>query len=176
MGKHKGGRNFVSAKTSSELALSTLAVNTVLATDLAAMEDDLYYISALIKGHSMAGRTVGEVPIIWGLADGDLSVTEIKECIDARGVEGFSRNDTIELEQARRKVRVIGTFSGDGVAEAWNDGQPRKVKIGFAVNRLNTAGNPNALKVWYMNQSAANPLTTGIITRLDCELYARKMI
>ncbi len=171
----KTDRNFVSAKTSAELALSTLAVNTVLATDLVAQEDDLFYISMLVKNMSLAGRTAGEGPIIWGVADGDYTVAEIKECIDARGIEGFDQNDRIELEQARRAVREIGAFSGEGTAELWNDGQPTKVKLGFTVNRKAADGSQNHLQVWFMNQSSAT-LTTGIISRLDCVLYARKKI
>ncbi len=154
----KANSAFQALQVDTELALSTLANNTVLAQALTILSDDFWVISGDLNW-LMIGMTPGEDPLYVGIANGDLSVAEIKEAINASPV---SRSDIVEREQARRPVRKVGAFTQQDaatVAQRLNDGKPIRTKI-----RMYLAEGTE-LNMWAHNKSGAT-LTTG--AKLHC--------
>ncbi len=165
MTKHKGRRrrtrNFQTWNVNVEVSASTLADGVAVAATLLNLSQDVYLVSGDFRA-SIRGAAANEKPVTCGVANGDLSVTEIAEKLDAAP---SSQSAIIELERQRRPVRKIGTF-GDGplVAETLNDGKSIRVKLGFAI------ANSTNLDFWLRNQSGAT-LTTGMILELQGEVY-----
>ncbi len=174
----RNSKNFASANFEVELPLSTLVAGVVLKAAAVLLEEDMFIISLDIKEASISGLTVGEVPIEFGFCDGDYSVTEVGECLTARAAEGFQRNDRIELEQLRRAIRTVGSWSPEGASEDWVEGResPARVPLRISLNKAKGDSSQNALDLWVRNQSTAAPLTTGAIVRVSGKCYARKLI
>ncbi len=113
--KRKRDRNFVAIPYTAQLALSTLGDGTVLAsgTFSANFGEDIFIVS--IDGNwAIAVLTAGEVPIEVGYAHSDLSVSEIKEALEA---ELTDPDDIIAKEHARRPVRRAGQFGAGSVSD-----------------------------------------------------------
>lgn len=161
--RRKGGRLWV-PRMSESLATGALAVNTVTGTNFAnSFRREAYVISGDFTA-TMHGHTAGEGPIVVGLAHSDYSDAEIEEWLEANG--SWDISDKIAQEHARRKCRILGTFSGVGVTETLNDGKPFRKKIGFTVESEHT------LKLWAYNESGTQ-LTTGTIIELKGPLYCK---
>ncbi len=84
----------------------------------------------------------------FGLAHGDYTAAEVKECLDASG--GINKNDKIAMERTNRLVRTIGTMAGqqsvDG-GRSYNQGEPEKTKLNWYV------GVGETLAIWIRNSS-----------------------
>lgn len=107
-GKDKRG---VIRRRKAETVLSTLADKTALQIAQISCEQDYRLLKAEIFA-SMIGLTSGEgTGLRLGIADAELSVTEIKECLEANGP--VDRNDRDLQEKAERWVHLIGTFHGN---------------------------------------------------------------
>lgn len=160
-GKRKGFRVI---KVKKQFALSTLADGTLLSSAMgSAFSVKMYIISADLY-IALRGGTAGEGPILVGLADSDLSDTEITECLDA--VYGGDE-DIVSREQARRPVREIGMFPGLSTEELLNQGNKTRYKLKFPV------GESSAIDLWARNESGA-ALTGGQIIEVYGTVYARR--
>ncbi len=80
---------------------------------------------------ALRGNTAGNGPLTVGYAHSDFSVTEIKEAIEAAA--SISLGDQVAQERSNRKVRIIGTFTGEGTDEVLNDGKPIKTRLNWAI-------------------------------------------
>ncbi len=158
-------RNFVAISFTEQLALSTLANNTVLAgrVTTGTFGEDFYAVSADVFW-SLQELTANEVPIEVGLAHNDLSVTEISENLDS---ERLSPDDIIANERARRPVRRSGMFNGTSETHMQlNDGKQIRTPLRFSI------GSGFALAFWARNISGS-PLTTGALLDVNGTLYGR---
>lgn len=157
--------NFVALNiTRQGFALSTLGNVTALTENMIGnLTEDLYCISMDVCV-AWEGLTVGEGPILVGFAHGDLSVTEIKESLEA---EPTGPDDIIAIERTRRPVRKIGIISPVAASGFLNDGKMIRVKMKFTI----PDGKPINFFAYNMDQSAA--LTTGCILSYNGTLYGR---
>lgn len=160
--KRSRSKNFVAIPIGQGISLSTLADDTVLKSDPITLGEDLFVISTefLI---SLRGLTAGEGPIEVGFAHGDLSITEIKEFLDAHLTDP---DDITVKEKLTRPVRRIGMFPGLSGNEVLNNGIPIKTKGKF------TIGDGHTFSLWVMNHSGA-ALTTGSAIRVDGKVYGK---
>ncbi len=126
----KRSRNFVAIPFQHELALSTLAANTVIASSpLSALTEDLYIMS-IDSTYVMRDGTAGEGPLDVGWSHGDYTVAEIGQALDS-GLSGPGTK--IEEEQSRRLVRLSGTFHALAAEEALNNGTKLRTKLKFII-------------------------------------------
>lgn len=155
-------KGFVAIPFATNLALSTLGDDTVLkvATHGSAFGEDIFLISGDFF-FSVQNSTSGEFPLIYGVAHNDLSVTEIKEALEA---ELTDPDDLIVKERTKRPVRKIAIQNDTNVP--MNDGKPIRQKLGF------TVGDGHSLALFVYNQSGAT-LTTGTIIEMNGTLFGR---
>ncbi len=134
------------------MLLSTLASVTVLKADLLEISNNEYRILSTTLSWSLRGMTNGEVPIQFGLAHNDYSVTEIDECLEGEAV--MTRGDKITEEQVDRLVRMVGVISGEGTSPVYDNGKMKTTRLNWAI--------ADGLKVafWARNMSGST-LTTG---------------
>ncbi len=165
MGKKRGGRKQRAQKLvfSSSLALLTTAGNTVVSGALADTVVDRVWLSSMDIRSALRNVTVGEGPIVYGVAHGDYTAAEIEECLEAVG--SWDRSDQIAVEQANRKVRTIGVFGAILAEETLNNGNPKRVRLGFILEDGQT------LQMWAWNKSGAT-LTTGAVIEGNGQVYA----
>lgn len=142
------------------MVLSTLADNTALALAMTALADDFWFVSGDLTW-VLRGGSAGEGPIHVGIANGDLSVAEIKEAITASPV---SRSDIVEREEAGRPVRKVGSFPGLSTNEALNDGKPIRTKISMYLAEEKEL-------VAYAFNSSGGALTGGQVIEVYGSLY-----
>ncbi len=163
--RRRRSKNFVAIPFNFQMGLATLADGTVILQAMLASTfgEDIYLVS-LDWGASIRDLTAGETPISFGLAHGDLSLTEVAEALDA---EVTNPDDIIAKERARRPVRRLGVF-GESLLTGMtvNDGILKRSKILFSV------GNGFDLNWWARNQSGGT-LTTGAIIEVNGTLYGR---
>lgn len=159
-GSSKRSRNFQAWPVRKQLALSTLATDTVISGELIGLDQEAYIISADLQW-SLRGGTAGEGPLQVGVASGDLSVGEIGEAVWATPSR---QDDWIEREKARRPVRKVGTFPGLSTDEVLNDGKAIRTKIKIPCTPTGD------LDFWCENQSGAS-LTGGQVIEVTGTVY-----
>ncbi len=158
MGKHpkrrgrKWGVNDANVPVFNTQALGTLANADLIAGELVPVADEEYRALSLKLVWAIKGATVGEGPIVVGVADGDYTAAEIEEWLEA--TTAMTRGDRIAREQADRRCRRVGVFGNEGVAETLNDGKAITTRLNWHVVEGKT------IQVWAYNQSGA-ALTTG---------------
>lgn len=105
-----------------EMALSTLAAGAVIKGQLKidGSREQGIRLSKMKAACSISGKTTGEGPIIVGLCNTDLSVTEVAEAFAA---DPQKELDTPASEQVMREVFPIWHF-GKGVLTGQGDAQP----------------------------------------------------
>jgi len=116
MGFGKDGKGVIMRENRSQ-ALGTLAALSalIIGTNLATTER-FRMLKAEIWA-TLTGLTTGEgTGLLFGLADGDLSVAEIEEAIESNGPLG--PNDTVTEEQASRAVWLFGAIDRETGTEA----------------------------------------------------------
>ncbi len=168
MAKHskKGKAAFAVLPFSGSQALSTLGDNTVLTTNITAALVEPLYVMSMDITWGLRGGTAGEGPIRCGANHGDYNVAEILEALNA-GQQITGRNvDMIEKEQARRLVRKVMSFDGLTTNEDWNDGNVKRVKLGW------TIGVGKTLNLFEVNRSGA-ALTGGQVVEFSGKIYGR---
>ncbi len=146
-----------------ELALSTLASDTVLNVGFLGTADGAYRCVSIKATYSIKGLTGGEGPITFGFAHSDYSVTEIKECLEASN--SISQGLKVEQEKANRLVRIVGTLSQTG-ASMLNDGQPVKTRL----NWLIAIG--DQVNLFAYNESTA-ALSTGCVLNVAGNMWVK---
>lgn len=121
--KRKG--KFVVLNDDPVVSLSTLADLTVKEASGLTLVQGVYVNSVDIIP-ALRDLTPGEGPIVVTLSDGPLTVTEIKECLEANPL---FQGDVPATEHAKRRVRIVGQFSGELASEIMNDGKFIRVPI-----------------------------------------------
>jgi len=164
-GKRRSGLKVV--KFEQEIALSTLAGNTLIAADVADLltDRDAYIISGDIMV-GLVNNVAGEGPLEVGLANNGYTTAEVEEWIENTG--GMTSADLSQQEVRRRLIRSIGMLSGVGATESLFDGAPRRVRIRFKL----TAG--AAISVWCYNHENAAKSGSAIVV-VSGTIYYRHM-
>ncbi len=166
MAKHnrRGKRRFNlrRVRVSPELALATLASDTVLATVLIGTSASTYRCMSVSLTWSLTDLTANDGPIIVGLAFSDYTVTEIKECLEA--AEAIDIGDKIGQEKANRLVRIVGSMNE--VRESLSEGRLIKTRL----NWLIPIG--KAINVFAYN-TGTGALTTGAFLNCDGSMWVK---
>ncbi len=162
--KRRGGRGkgFVVWPVQIQMALSTLATDTVIKFDLLALSQNAFMISADLQW-TLRGGVATEGPIQVGYANDDLAVAEIAEAFNAAPA---SQSDIIQIERSRRPVRKAGSFTGLVTDEALNDGKAIRTTLKFKL------ANGVDLAVWAFNQSGS-ALTGSQFIEVTGNVYGR---
>ncbi len=149
------------------VTLGSLADNTVIKFSTNTLVEDFRMMKAEIHAH-IAGLTAGEGDgLLLGIANNELSVAEIKECLEANGP--LNTNDRALQEFAGRAVRIIGAAAG-GQADTH-------------VQFVNTQGGPLLVHkwpwtfanpegwCWFVYNHTGSALTTGAVAALLDTIY-----
>lgn len=146
-------------------SLGTIGDLAAVKQALDAVETKQWLISADCTW-SIRNLTAGQGPIHVGFAHGDYSTTEIAEWFVNSG--SWSQGDRIAQEQARRKCRLVGTFSGVSTEEVLNDGKPVRTRLNFSLE------DGQSLAIFAINASGA-ALTTGSLVYATGKVYCRSL-
>ncbi len=167
MGKYKkknirrtANSKFQALPVNAVLTLGALGSETVISTALTQLADDFWFQSADLSW-AMELHTAGEGAISVGLANGDLSVTEIKEAINSSPT---SRSDIVAREQARWPVRKVGIFPGLVAEEVLQDGRQIRTTIKMYLAEEKEL-------VFYAMNISGGAFTTGTVIRVYGNLY-----
>lgn len=157
-------KNFQAIPFTKSITVGTPAVDGFSSETVftSALAEDFYAISGDFTV-SIRGLTAGEGPLQIGVNHGDLTMTEVGECLDSNLSDP---DDIIAREQSRRPVRSLGHLHGIGTDEVMNDGKPIRQKLKFMV------GSGHNIDVWLRNKSGAQ-LTTGAVLVLTGVIYGR---
>lgn len=168
MARKKYPKGFKAIPFTVTLTLSTLAVDTVIKTDIFTNAFTEGFWCNSIKGtFAMRDATVGEQPIEAGFAHSDYTVGEIAEKLVAD--ESNIRGNKIAVEQSQRKVRVCGSFPQLTVAGADVRMTQADVRYGLGFKIENGFN----IVIWARNRSGANPITTGAVVQMTGTLFGR---
>ena len=160
-------RGFIAIPFSGQLSLGTLATETVVKAQLlgAAPTEDLFVVS--VDGvYGLRGMAAGEGPIEIGLNHADLTVTEVKESLEANLL---TPDDIIQRERARRPVRRIGMMRGPAVAgedTVLNGGEVQRTPVRFSVGEA-------GLELWAKSRDSVANLASGGAVEFSGTLYGR---
>ena len=136
-------------------SIGTLAARTAVEIGATAVTQN--YAPALYQGAvNLRNATEGEGLSIY-VSDGDLSLAEVEECIEAEPLHG---RDTINLEQSRRNVQYLGSVSLSDILSL-NEG-----------NRLPMMRENIGWKFWAYNPTGA-AMTTGAVLGGTIWVYGR---
>ncbi len=148
--KRKYKQKLVYLQVNTSLAAGALAAGDVIAADFPATLDDSFKAVWAKLFWTTQNFTVGEGPIVAGIANSDYTAAEIEECLEANA--SWDRGDKVANEQAKRQVRRCASFPLIAVDERSNDGKPVYNKLFWTVDSEET------LALWIR---AAQTLTTG---------------
>ena len=162
--RRRRGRLIV-PRINKELALGTLADNTLLSATVGTNAGQESWLISADLTWALSGHTAGEGPILVGIAHEDYSDAEIEAAIEA--TTDWIVHDQIGQELAKRKVRVVGHFSGVGVDETLNDGKPIRTKCNWR------NGPDDTFKFWAYSQAAS--LTTGTLIHVNGKAFLRPL-
>ncbi len=164
MAKHRKrsyNSNFQVINVDNGIALSTLAAGVAIAADLTTLGVAKFTVISADLMWTIKGLTAGEGPITVGIANGDLTVSNIGETLDANPT---NKSDIIARERARRPVRRAGVFHGLSSEEVLNDGKPIRTKL------RTTLDTGVELTMFARNQTGST-LTTGASVFCFGKLY-----
>ncbi len=143
--------SYIRGVVEEELALSTLASKTLIADTWDQVTTEKTLISSIVATWSLSNVTIGQGPIIFGVAHSDYTDAEIEEVIENTG--SWNRGDKVSQERAKRLVRQIGVLSQEGGGSGtigdyqFNEGKPVKTKLNWSLQTGQT------LKMWAYNTS-----------------------
>jgi len=143
------------------VALSTLANATILSVDITALGITKFRVVSMDLSWQIRDQTPGEGPIQVGVANSNLTNTEIGECLDATPT---SQTDIIPLERLRRPVRTVGAFNSVSADEVLNDGRMMRTKFHTVLDE------GTELEVWARNRSGSS-LTGGAFLAVQGRVY-----
>lgn len=150
---------YIKGNVDEELGLGTLAGKTLVGQAMDESVPERTLVSSIVAAYSLDDFTNGfDIgPIVCGVAHGDYSDAEIEEVIENTG--SWSEGDLIAQEVAKRKIRIIGTFSQQlsGGTQLLNQGRPIKTKL----NWILLTG--DSLRIWAYNMGS-NALATTVPT------------
>ncbi len=162
--RSRNRKGFFAMPYSASLPLGTLANEVVVKvnTHASSFTRDAYLIS-VDQYTSLHNNTAEEGPYQLGFAHGDLTVTEIKESLEA---EPIDPSDIIAREQMRRPVRKMGMLPGLLASEVLKNGEVTRTKLRFALGK-------KALVFWTKNRGDTANLTTGTLIKISGTIYGR---
>jgi len=143
---------FMKASHDTTITVGAAISEAVVQQDNLVTLDQDVYVSTLHVLIAIEDLTATEGPIEIGVAQSELTTTEIAEALDASPTSEY---DIPASEHAKRFVRSVGFFDGLNTHEKMNEGRPLKIRI----NRRFPAGQ-ELPKIWLRNKSGAT-LTTG---------------
>lgn len=156
--------NFAVIPDSTGITLGTLADATVVKGSTPPLVAQDFRHVSLDATVGVYGQTVGEGPVVIGFADNQLTVTEIKEALEA---QPLNANDIPAAEYAKRKVRVMGMFSALSIDEILNEGRPKRIKMRVEVPNGKGPPCPFAYNL------SGGPLTGGAIVKIVLKYYGQ---
>lgn len=119
-------------------------------------------VSSIVGVWAIDQLSLAQGPLLVGIAHSDYTDVEIQEVLDA--TNSWTKSDKVAQEVAKRLVRIIGVFQGDGATVAdysLNDGKPIKTKLNWMLETGQT------LKMWTQNRSDSALSVTVPIVRLS---------
>ncbi len=159
--RRRGGGKFIALPVEQTNALSTLGDKIVKAASLTGFDSTKFRCVAVDLYWALQGATPTEGPLEVGIANGDLSVTEIGEMLDANPT---SQSDIVALEQIKRPVRRSGQFPVQAANEVIADG--RKVRT-----KLHTILDTGIELVFWVRNNSGGALTTGAVVECTGTIY-----
>ncbi len=160
-------RNFAISKDVMFHALLTLADATVLIEAGNTLSQDFRYISNDAT-YTLADAAVDEGPLDFGWADPELTVTEIKEALEANPT---SMHDYPDVEHAKRPVWIVGSFGSSPATsdQKWNEGKVIRTRMG----RIGVIPAGKALPSLFVFNRSGGALTTGSALRVTVKHYGK---
>lgn len=165
MAKHSK-RGFRALPIDKTLTAGTPAAGAVVKADMNSVVDSDFYCISIDCTWGKSNGTIGEGPIVVGIAHGDYSAAQIEEHLES--IASWDSGDKLAQEKRRRQVRTVGIFPQSELDEVLNNGMRIKTKLGFVLQIGET------LSVWVWNKSAA-VLATGVLISVQGMLYGRKI-
>lgn len=172
MGFGKDGKGVI-IREQTQIALATLAVNTAIKATALVMAEDFRMLKsevfAVVDGIT---DTEGEGLLI-GLADNELSVAEIGECIGINGP--LHGNDRVKQEKAERAVWLIGQSlishkSGTTGVFHGKGGQHIEVKPRWTFGKGDLDGSGSGW-CWFVYNGSDAQLSTGATVKFKAKSY-----
>lgn len=163
--RRRRGRNmsgYIKGNVDESLSLGTLASAALIAGDFDESTTEKTLVSSLVATWSMDQLSLAQGPILVGVAHSSYSATQIEEVLEASA--SWARGSLVAQEVAKRLVRTIGFFVGDGstVQDAvLNEGRPIKTKLNWMLDTGQT------LQIWAFNRSDSALSITVPIIRLS---------
>ncbi len=164
-GRRRRRRGVRMLKVSELISLGALGAGAMISGVFDSTVDDTTYLLSIEAVWSLAEHTVGQGPIVVGVAHSDYTSSEIGAWFAAAGA--WDRGNLVAGEVNTRKIRQAGVFNGNEVSETLNDGRAIKTKLGFSVSPGDT------LQTWALNQDTS-PLTTGSLVLTDGKVWAAR--
>ncbi len=167
MGFGKDGRGVIIRQELSQ-ALSTLGQgNAIFIGTKIAIADDFRMLKSEVFAN-VRGLTAGEgIGLYLGLADGDLSTTEIEQALDVNGP--VDTNDVVDTDLAERPVRLIAALDEnfDGTKGPFTgEGNCRMV-----VTKPRWTYKTTKSWNWFVYNKKGSALTTGATANLQCTSF-----
>lgn len=152
-------RRYIKGNIDVDMALGTLAAQTLVAQAVADTVDERTFVSSAKLNWAMGDFTpiANSGPIRVGLAHSDYTAAEIEEWVEL--TTGWSEGDLVSQEISNRRIREVGVFptSPGGAStgnSVLNDGKPITTKLGWILLGGQT------LDVWAYNAGSAAVATT----------------
>ncbi len=140
--KNRARRGYRKLPIDAEVLGGTVGANDVTSTLFTAVMTEERLVSTVRGTWTWENVTVGDGPIVVGLAHGDYTAAEIEECLEALGA--WDEGDKVAQEQANRLVRQIGTFGDGTVQQELNDGKPITTRLNWRI----ATGDTLQLFIW----------------------------
>ncbi len=140
---------YIRGNVDESFALGTLGAQALISNTWDETVEERTLVSSIVCTWALNGLLAGQGPILFGVAHGDYGATEIEAVLENTG--SWKEGDLTAQEISKRKVRIIGTFVGEGGTGTndvrFNDGKPVKTKLNWVLQTGKT------LKMWAYNIS-----------------------
>lgn len=160
--------NFQVIPEDGSITLLTLGSNTAIEATGITLAMDCKWISADVVA-TLDGGTELEDPVMFGIAAANLTVTQIKECLEASPTTKYNYP---AVEHAARPVKILGAFLPSGAAsvpsKTLNGGRSVRARLSMIQVILPASDKLPQFFAW--NRSGA-ALTTGGVVRFQAKHY-----
>ncbi len=152
------------ARFAADLTLAALAAGDMISlNDLVANNGgQRVFAVSMDVTTTIRAATPGEGPVQVGVAHGDYTAAEIEEWYESQA--GMDPTDKVAQEKNGRLCRDIGQFSLVGANEVLNNGNLKRVKLGFLLE------DSKGIDAWAHTSTL---LTTGAVVNFSGKLYYR---